>query len=183
MHDKSKRLKGIAVDVYGVYKLNNDKGLYILDSFCNESSEGFPLVCEISEEIAQTAKSFIDKQLVILPVAIPQSEPEIYADEEEFKKMRSFSFASQSFLASSQTIATSNGETPAPQAMITGIVESCNHLGEFEDEDDPMDLCEVRIGLFGITITAVFRRTDVAGVVPGNILSCTYYLCGELEED
>ena len=178
-----KELKGILVDVYGVYKICNDKGVYILDSFCNESSEGFPLVCEISKEIAQTAKSFINKQLLILPLGIPQSEPEIYADEEEFKKMRSFSFASQSFLASSQTIATSNGETPAPQAMITGIVESCNYLGEFYDEDDPMDLCEIQVGLFGITITVVFRRVDVASIVPGNILSCTYYLCGELDED
>lgn len=148
---------GILVDVQGVYQTIDDEDVYILDSFSNESEERFPIVCEISEEIAQTAKCFIDKQLMILPVAIPQSEPELYADEEEFKKMRAFSFASQSFLASSQTIATSNGETPAPQAMITGIVESSKSLGKFDDEEDPTNYYEVQIGLFGITITAVFR--------------------------
>ena len=173
----------ILVDVNGVYKIDGDYSTYILDSFSYESDEPFPIICEISEEYAEIAKKYFDKQLTIQLITYNLSKPDIYADEEEFENDKTVFVQSQSFLASPQTIVNDKEEIPIPEAMITGVVRNVSGPYKFQDEYESFDYYEIGIDLFGISIIALFKKVDLPDIqyiVPGNIISCTYYLCGEL---
>ncbi len=171
----------ITVEVYGIYQGENKE--YLLDSFSYGSDEPFPIICEISENDYDSAKNHIDKELKIILTAYAMSEPDIYDDDDDFNKKTGdagISIASQSFLASPQTMIIDEEEFPVPVAMITGVVGDieCLHYKEKKDACD--SFFKVKIEMLGIVFVAVFKDMKLKDLKPGNIISCTYYMVGHL---
>lgn len=180
---EKKKPNEITVDVYGIYWDKEEN--FLLDSFSDESQEPFPIVCEMFGKYYEIVADHIDKQLNIILTAVAISEPEIYIDEEDFlarSREEGLSIASESFLASPETVIINELEVPAPEAMITGIVRSIwsSHCIEVEDGWD--SLFEFQIEIFGVIFNGVFKNMNLTDVKPGNIITCIYYLFGDLLE-
>jgi hypothetical protein len=175
-------LTEINVDVFDVFDVED--GSVIVHMFSYESTEPFAIICEMSSEHADIVKNYIDKQIHILLTAYAVSDPNIYDNEEDFEKRtkeEGVLVASQSFLANPGIMVINEVEIPVPEAMMTGIVRKiCLSNSPHADQCD--SLFEVEIEMLGIVFTAFFENMDLTHVKPGNIITCIYYLMGELPE-
>lgn len=175
----------IHVTVDELYVLDEDEEYHLLETFCEDSTDPFPIICQMP---ATHRKLVEEKKNIAMTVrCFPVSPVSIYKDEEEYMDKDSvsstgdseFRIASQSFLASPTRYAVKGMDLPDPQAMITGVVRDFDgpHVLIREDESR-VDCNAVYVEVLGVLFAMMIGMDEYPEPTPRNIIFGVYDLVG-----